>query len=90
MVHPDDKDAVTREVLRQDSEHSRGYNSYSGQLDIMGIFIFHQRLLTCFLRRDLLILILQNQSKKIIFLFLKEMGPFSRAVHLDVLSTFAC
>ena len=46
MVHPDDKDAVTREVLRQDRELSRGYNSYSGQLDIMGIFIFHKRLLT--------------------------------------------
>lgn len=47
VVHPDDKDAVTREVLRQDRELARGYNSYAGQLDIMGIlkFIFYLRLL---------------------------------------------
>lgn len=41
VVHPDDKDAVTREVLRQDRETGRGYNSYSGQLDIMGIYNVH-------------------------------------------------
>ena len=41
VVHPDDKDAVTREVLRQDREIDRGYNSYSGQLDIIGIYIVY-------------------------------------------------
>lgn len=90
MVHPDDKDAVTREVLRQDRELSRGYDSYPGHVDIMGIFIFHQKLLPFFLRRDLLMLILPNKSKIIILLFLKAMGLLWKAAHLDVLSTFAC